>query len=120
MHTFKIFEDKKPSNGDMSLRLRSCTDFLKTVLKGSRVQAIAVLVTASQRQLDCLGEIINNLRRLPISSKCKALMRKFKKTLDIIANLTIKTKTRLLTVQRSVKKVLAVLLSAKNRLLTLV
>ena len=45
----------------MSRRLKDCQDFLKALLKGSRVQGEAILITASEKQVNCLGEVASSV-----------------------------------------------------------
>ena len=103
----------------MSSRLKGCGDFLRTLLKGSLLQAEAVLVTATNKQVDCVGEIIYNLRRLPLSKKSKAIVVKYKKILEVVSDLGLKVKNRLVIIQKYTNKNLSVLMSVKNRLLSL-
>ena len=88
----------------MSNRLRACGDFLCTLLKGSLIQAEAILVTATDRQVDCIGEIIYNLRRLPLTKKSKVIVAKFKKILEVVGDLSFKVKKRLVFIQKSPTK----------------
>ena len=103
----------------MSARLSKCGDYLKAILKGSNVQGEALLVTASDQQVNCLSEIFYNLRRLPLGKKAKALVAKYRKVVDVIANLALRVKSRLLMVQKFAKKILVILMSVKLRILSL-
>ena len=104
----------------MSRRLKECQDFLKALLKGSRVQGEAILITASEKQVNCLGEVASNLLRLPLSKKAKKLVMKCRKILTILGNFALSAKKRLVVIHKYAKKILAVLMAVKNRLLELV
>ena len=103
----------------MSSRLLKCSDFLKSLLRGSRVQSEALLVTASDKQVDCLGEIFHNLLRLPLGKKAKALVAKYRKIVTAVGNLALKVKNRLSVIQKFAKKILFVLMAVKMRILSL-
>ena len=103
----------------MSKRLRQCTPYLRVLLSGNLVQSEAVLITASDAQVNCLSEIIRNILRLPVSSKTKKLIKLYKKILDIVADAGISIEKRLKTIQKSASKILEVLMSVKKNLLPL-
>ena len=99
--------------------MSKCGDFIRAILRGSNVQAEALLVTASDRQVDCLSEIFYNLQRLPLGKKAKALVAKYRKIVDVLGDLAVRVKSRLLMVQKFAKKILLLLQSVKIRLLSL-
>ena len=92
---------------------------MRVLLKGGRVQAEAILVTASVKQVDCLGEVASNLLRLPHGKKAKKQVMKYKKILSMVGDFALSTKKRLALIQKYAKKILVVLLAVKNRLLEL-
>ena len=103
----------------MSKRLRQCTPYLRVLLSGNLVQSEAVLITASDAQVNCLSEIIRNVLRLPVSNKTKKLIKLYKKILHIVADSGISIEKRLKTIQKSADKILEVLMSVKKNLLSL-
>lgn len=103
----------------MSKRLRDCNSYLRLVLSGNRIQSEAILVTATNKQVDCLGEIIRNVLRLPVGKKTKVLIKKHEKILLLISNKDIPLRKRLITLQKSHTIILDVLLSVKSKLLPL-
>ena len=103
----------------MSTRLRSCKDFLRTILKGTLLQAEALLVTATNAQVNCLGEVFFNLLRLPLGKKCKVLVAKYRKILDVVGDLNLSVRKRLILIQKHVRKILMILMASKNRILSL-
>ena len=49
-------------------------------------------MTATDRQVDCIGEIIYNLRKLPLTKKSKVIVAKFEKILEVVGDLSVKVK----------------------------
>ena len=103
----------------MSKRLRQCSSYLKIILSGNSLQSEAVLVTASDAQVDCLSEIIMNVQRLPVKTKTKALLIQHKKILDIVSDSKIPVERRLKIIQKESSVLLQVLMSVKKKLLFL-
>ena len=101
----------------MTNHVTKCSDFLRVLLRASKIQAEALLVTASAKQVDCISEIAINLQILPLGTNAKRLVMKSKKILDSISNLATSTKSRLEIIQKYVKRIIAILNAVKNRLL---
>ena len=103
----------------MSRRLRDCSSYLRLLLSGDKIQSEAILVTATDKQVECLSEIIRNILRLPVGKKTRDLITKHKKILDKLSDNNISVRKRLEIVQSSPAKVLDVLLSVKSKLIQL-
>ena len=103
----------------MSKRLRQCTPYLRILLSGNQVQSEAVLVTASDAQVNCLSEIFRNVLRLPVGPKTTKLIRLYKKILDIVADAGNSIEKRLKIIQKSAIQLLEVLMSVRKKLLSL-
>ena len=103
----------------MSKRLRDCSSYLKVLLSSDRIQSEAVLVTATDKQVECLSEIIRNVLRLPVSKKTKGLIKEHEKILIALADKQKTVRKRLDIIQKSHSKILDVLLSVKNKLVPL-
>ena len=104
----------------MSERLRDCKSYLRLMLlSDNRVQSEAILVTASDKQVECVSEIVRNVLQLPVSKKTKDLIIQHKKILVALADKDNTVRKRLDIIQRSHIKILDVLLSVKSTLLTL-
>jgi hypothetical protein len=99
-----------------SSRLRKCADYLNLLLNQDRLQGEALIVTANNHQVDCIGEVIKNILRLPVGKRTKQLIAKSKKVLQTLADLAINVKKRLQLLQKTPAMVLELLLSVKNRL----
>ena len=103
----------------MSNRLRDCASYLRLLLSGNRVQSEAILVTASDKQVECVSEIIRNILQLPVGKKTKQLIIQHKKILVALADKDRTVRKRLDIIQKSHIKILDVLLSVKSKLLLL-
>ena len=103
----------------MSKRLRECSSYLKLLLSGNRVQSEAILVTASDKQVECLSEIMRNVLRLPVGKKTKSLINQHMKILQALSNKENTVKKRLDIIQKSHSKILDILMSVKPRLMPL-
>ena len=103
----------------MSKRLRDCNSYLRLLLSGNRVQSEAILVTASDKQVECVSEIIRNVLQLPVGKKTKDLIIQHKKILVALADKDNTVRKRLDIIQRSHIKILDVLMSVKPTLLAL-
>ena len=57
----------------MSRRLRDCSSYLRLLLSGDKIQSEAILVTATDKQVECLSEIIRNILRLPVGKENERL-----------------------------------------------
>ena len=78
------------------------------MLSGDKIQSEAILVTATDKQVECLSEIIRNILRLPVGKKTRDLITKHKKILDKLSDNNISVRKRLEIVQSSPAKVLDV------------
>ena len=103
----------------MSRRLRRCSDFLKIILNGNRLQGEAVLVTATDYQVNCLSEIFRNLQTLPLGRRTKRLLAKYGRIFEILFDIGVRIRRRIAIVHKYAKRILEVLLSAKPRLLSI-
>ena len=103
----------------MSNRLRDCTSYLRLLLSGNRIQSEAILVTASDKQVECVSEIIRNVLQLPVGQRTKDLIIQHKKILVALADKDNTVRKRLDIIQKSHIKILDVLLSVKSKLLPL-
>ena len=101
----------------MFARLVKNSDFLRTILRGSRLQAEAVLLTASDHVWAKLSLTCHAFR---LSKKANELVTKFRKVLRIIGDLSLKVKDKLVVVQKFAKKILSILMSVLTRLLSLI
>ena len=104
---------------NMSKRLRDCDSYLRILLSGNRIQGEALLVTASDKQVECIGEIVTNLLQLPVSKKTQGLIHQYEKILKPLADRKLSTRKRLDIIQKSHVSLLDVLLSVKSKLLPL-
>ena len=89
------------------------------LLSAHKVQAEALVVTASDHQVDCISEIVLNLLQLPLPRKAKALVTKYGKLLKALGDLGVSVKKRFALLQKNVKRVILLLSAVKNRLLSL-
>lgn len=103
----------------MSKRLRDCNSYLRLLLSRDRIQSEAILVTATDKQVKCLSEIIRNVLRLPVPKKTKKLIEQHRKILDTLADKDTTVGKRLDVIQKSHTGILDVLLSVKSQLLAL-
>ena len=103
----------------MSKRLRQCEFYLKLLLTSDVIQAEGLLVTASDKQVDCISEIIRNILRLPVSKKTKDLIKLHFKTLSTLSNKHITVEKRLTLLQKWHTDTLEVLRSVKKKLMPL-
>ena len=103
----------------MSKRLSNCSSYLRLLLSGSRIQSEAILVTATDKQVDCISEIIRNVLQLPVSKKTEYLINQHNKILQELGNSKNTVRKRLDIIQRSHGKILDVLLSVKSSVLQL-
>ena len=103
----------------MSKRLRDCEHYLRLLMSSDNVQGEALLVTASDKQVECLSEIIRNVLRLPVSKKTKDIIKLHHKTFITLANKDITVEKRLALVQKSHLNILNLLLSIKKKLIPL-
>ena len=103
----------------MSSRLRDCAPYLRLLLSGNRIQSEAILVTASDKQVECVSEIIRNVLQLPVGKRTKQLIIYHKKILVALADKDNTVRKRLDIIQKSHIKILDVLLSVKSKLLPL-
>ena len=104
---------------NMSNRLRQCEFYIKLLLTSDQVQAEGLLVTASDKQVECLSEIIRNILRLPVSRKTRDLIQLHNKTLTTLSDKKIAVDKRLALLQKSHLYVLQVLISVKKKLMPL-
>ena len=93
----------------MSKRLRDCDSYLRLLLSGNRIQSEAILVTATDKQVECLSEIIRNVLRLPVGKKTKDLITKYNKVLVALGDKGNTVDKRLDIIQKSHGKILDVL-----------
>ena len=100
----------------MSKRLRDCSSYLKVLLSSDKTQSEAVLVTATDKQVECISEIVRNVLRLPVSNKTKKLIKQHEKILVSLADKQNTIRKRLDIIQKSHSKILDVLLSVKKKL----
>ena len=103
----------------MSKRLSQCAPYLRVLLSGNQVQSEAVLITASDTQVNCLSEIIRNILRLPVGPKTKKLIKLHKKILHVVADSDNTIEKRLKTIQKWATNILELLMSVKKNLLSL-
>ena len=103
----------------MSKRLTQCSSYIKLLLSGNRIQSEAILVTATDKQVDCRSEILRNVLRLPVTKKTQDLIRTHNKLLQSLGDKKIPVSKRLQLIQRSHGKILDVLMSIKSVLLPL-
>ena len=103
----------------MSKKLKDCSIYLKLLLTGNRLQSEAILVTATDKQVECISEIIRNILRLPVSYKTKKLIKEYKKILDTLADKNNTVQKRLNIIHKSYSIILDVLLSVKKKLIPL-
>lgn len=103
----------------MSARLDGCSSFLRVLLTAEKTQAEALLVTASDRQVDCVSEIALNLLKLPLGREAKKMVVKHAKLFKQVADLAASVKKRLVLLQKHAKRIILVLLSVRKRLLAL-
>ena len=89
------------------------------MLSAQKVQAEALIVTASDHQVDCISEIVLNLLQLPLPRKTKALVMKYGKLLKALGDLSTSVKKRFVLLQKHVKRIILLLSSVKKRLLSL-
>ena len=101
----------------MSKRLRDCDSYIRLLLSGNQLQSEAILVTATDKQVECISEIIRNILQLPVGKKTKDLITKYNKLLITLSDKNNTVQHRLDIVQKSHSKILEVLLSVKNKLL---
>lgn len=101
----------------MSSRVNDCSSFLQVLLNAGKFQAKAILLTASEEQVKCVGEIAYNIRRIPLGKKARELVQKSRKILNSLSNFAISTERRLATIQRYVKRIIDILMAVKDRLL---
>ena len=83
------------------------------------VQGEALLVTATEKQAECLSEIIRNVLRLPVSRKTKDLIKLHQNTLTLLADKEITKEKRVKLIQKSYLMILHLLLSVKKNLVPL-
>lgn len=104
----------------MSKRLRHCQYYLKLLLTSDQVQAEGLLVTASNKQVECISEIVRNILRLPVSRKTKDLIQIHNKVLTSLSDKQVSIEKRLAILQKYHIKILEVLLSVKKKLLPII
>lgn len=97
-------------------RVKDCSSFIRVLLSAGTLQAKAILLTASNEQVDCLSEIAFNIRRINLGKKARQLVMKSKKILDTLANLSTSVKRRLEIIQRYVKRIIEIITAVKDRL----
>lgn len=84
----------------------------------SKLQAEAILVTLTNEQTECISEVFENLLSLPVSNQTKLLLVKNKTLLAKISDSTSSIRERKQLIQKSAKRIIAILISAKKRLLS--
>lgn len=104
----------------MSKKLKKCAAYFRVILEGDKVQTEALLRTATDRQVDCIGEIFRNLSHLKVTKKTKRLLDTYKKVIAIIADTAQSIRRRLKVIRKNAQKVAEVLLSIKAGLLRVV
>ena len=100
----------------MSKRLRDCSSYIKLLLSGDRIQSEAILVTATDKQVECLSEIMRNVLRLPVGKKTVDLIKQNRSLLERLADKDTTVRKRLDILQKSHNIILDVLLSVKSKL----
>ena len=93
--------------------------FLQLLLNTTPLQAISLILTATDDQIIAISEIAYNLIQLPLKGKEKDLIKKRQKILKKISNknLTLKKKQEL--IQRHRKIIINILLFFKQKLIEL-
>ena len=103
----------------MSFNLKKVNNFLHLLLTTTPLQAISLILTATDEQLIAISEIAFNLLQLPLKGKEKENIEKRHKILKKIANKNITAKNKQLLIQRHRKIILNLFLFFKQKLLNL-
>ena len=103
----------------LSKRLNKCSGFVKFLLTHDKIQSEAVLVTATNLQVNCISEIFRNILRLPILKRTRSLISKLGKAFHVIAKKLAGIKTKRQLIQKFAKLIVDILFSVKKRLLSL-
>ena len=76
-------------------------------------------MTASDKQTECIAEIIRNVLRLPVGPRTKTLIDKHRKILEAVSDRRSDATTRLNIIQRHHGILVDVLTSVKRKLIPL-
>lgn len=106
----------------MCSRIKNNCSFIKLVLSSHRVQATALLETVSEKQADCISEIILNLylgNLVHLTSKIKQILDSRKRIFKLLTNKNIKIKTRVETIKAHPRIILNTLKIVKKQIFEL-
>lgn len=96
------------------------TYLLRTILLGDKKQALLILKTINEKQVQLISEIFHNLVLIPQSKEVDKVLKKNKKLVFKIANAKLSTRKRVRLTSKYNKLLLKILYMVKKQLLELV
>ena len=103
----------------MSVKIRKCREFFHLLLSTDKIQALALLKTASEDQLHCITEISHNLLQITLKGEISQKVRKRRHILKHLANKKTSYKAKSKLLYKHSISMLDTLLSFKRQILEL-
>ena len=102
-----------------SARLTSCASYIRLLLETTKEQALALLSTATTRQIEAIGEIAFNLITLSLPANVKRLVTRSKDLLQKLAKKKISFRSKIRLLKKNCSKFMSLLQKIKTSLLNL-